>query len=407
MGTGHACALGARHAVVVESPSTAIDQVHVFRSTCDHARGQAAAGNLAVGGHVGLDAEAALRALRADAETGDHLVEDQRDVLFDRQLAKRLEEFHWLLVRMARLHRLDQHGGDLAGALLDRVKRRHVAVVQHDDLVGEVLQDARRHREAVAGEVLGGRHRIREAVIAAVEKNDLLAAGRRARDAYREHHRLGARLREQRAFVTRDLAEQLAGPKNHVGIADQRDALVQAVLDRVDQEGCAVPEQVHAHIAGDVDVPVAVGVVDVGAFGLGVGDLEVELLQILDQVEGATLVDEVGLVFENIGLGLRHEAVVLLDESGDPGAVLVGEVALVERLEGPRRALAGVRRRDAVRTADDRQHLQLRLLVQRLEQAHGVLLVDLLRQDFLRYVFNGHLHGVIHLAVARIDIDIG
>ena len=190
-------------------------------------------------------------------------------------------------------------------------------------------------------------------------------------------------------------------------MADQRNALVQAALDRVDQEGCAVPEQVHAHVAGDVDVPVAVGVVDVGAFGLGVADLEVELLQLLDQVEGTTLIDEAGLLFEHIGLGLRHEAVVLFDESGDPDAVLVGEVALAERFQGPYGTLAVVRRRDAVRTAEDRQHLRLRLLVQRLEQAHGVLLVELLRQDFLRYVFNGHLHGGIHLAVARTDIDIG
>ena len=283
----------------------------------------------------------------------------------------------------------------------------HVTVVQDDDLVGEFLQDARREREAVAGEVLGGGHCVREAVVAAVEEDDLFATGRRAGDTYREHHRLGARLREQRTFVPSDLAEQLAGLEDHVRIADQGNALIQTVLDRVDQERRAVPEQVHAHVAGDVDVPVAVGIVDVGALGPGVGDLEMQLLQILDQVEGATLVDEVDLVFEHIGLRFRHEAVVLLDECGDPGTVIVGEVALVKRLQRARCVLAVAQGRKAFRTTDDRKHLGLRFLVQRLEQAHGVLLVDLLRQDFLGKVFNGHLHGVIHLAAARTDIDIG
>ena len=84
--------IGRRERVVAVSPEAAVERVHETRLAGDDADRHPAADDLAVCGHVGLDAEPALSAPGMDAESGDHLVEDtaRRGVL---QFSKLAEKF--------------------------------------------------------------------------------------------------------------------------------------------------------------------------------------------------------------------------------------------------------------------------------------------------------------------------
>ena len=58
------------------------EALHEVLASAEHAHGQPAAQRLAVGDHVGAHAEVFLRAARSQAESHEHLVEDQHDAAF-------------------------------------------------------------------------------------------------------------------------------------------------------------------------------------------------------------------------------------------------------------------------------------------------------------------------------------
>ena len=102
----------------------------------------AAADDLAVGAHVGADAEHLLDAAGREAEAGDDLVEDEGDLVLGGDATDGADEVHRLVVGVAGLDGLDEHAGDVCGVGADVVKRGVGAVVQHDDVGGVGERDA-------------------------------------------------------------------------------------------------------------------------------------------------------------------------------------------------------------------------------------------------------------------------
>ena len=244
------------------------EAAHQFLASAHHADGKAAGKALAVGHHVGADAEIFLRAAGGDAEADEHLVEDQDDAALGADLPQRLQPFAVgraiemagagtvdqrgiagrIGVGMQRLQRVDQHAGDVAP------RPQHMQrPLGH---VGQRIGLVRRNRIADAG-----LHVAPPAVIGAGETNQMRAAGVIAGKPHRLHHRFGA------GHVERDLVEpgNLAQPADIVGDdgmigAEHRaermrarlglgDALlVEVVAEDVDAVGAG---QVVEHIAVD------------------------------------------------------------------------------------------------------------------------------------------------------------
>ena len=108
-------------------------------------------------------------------------------------------------------------------------------------------------------------HLVELAVIGAGEHHDLVAAGDGARDAHRGHHRLGAGVAEGHPLVAGHLAEQRGDFAGQLRLRADREAFVQLLLDRLDDEIGRVPERGRAEAVEEVDVFVAVDVPDARA----------------------------------------------------------------------------------------------------------------------------------------------
>ena len=94
-------------------PVAAVEGVHVLALPGQHADGHAASQHFAVGGQVRTNSKQRLAAARMDAEAGDDFVEDQRGAGIFGDRANFVQERDGLQVRMAALHRLDQHRGQV------------------------------------------------------------------------------------------------------------------------------------------------------------------------------------------------------------------------------------------------------------------------------------------------------
>ena len=109
--------------VVAVLPRASVERVHVLAPTGDQADREPAADDLAVGGHVGADAEDRLGAAGVGAEPGDDLVEDERRARGLGQAADLLEELAGLEIGTAALDRLDEDGGELGAVRLQVLER--------------------------------------------------------------------------------------------------------------------------------------------------------------------------------------------------------------------------------------------------------------------------------------------
>ena len=165
-------------------------------------------------------------------------------------------------------HRLDDEGGDVAAG--EHPLEGGGVVVGDDDRVGEhAAGDAggRRHRCRAVGRPGGGEvglHRDEQlvvvAVVAALDLDDLLAAGGATGDAHGVHRRLGAGVGEppQRQAVA--LGEELGDDGVRLGGRDVERAVVELGLDRGADGRVHVPGEQRAEAHVEVDVPVAVDV---------------------------------------------------------------------------------------------------------------------------------------------------
>ena len=245
------------------------EAAHQILAAADHADRKAAGEALAVGHHVGANAEIFLGAAGGEPEADEHLVEDQDDAALGADLAQLLQPLGVgraveiavartvdqrgiagrVGVGVQRLQRIDQHAGDVA-ARAQHVQRplRHV---------GQRIGLVRRYRIADAG-----LHVAPPAVIGAGEANQMRTFGVIARQPHRLHHGFGA------GHVERDFVEpgNLAQPLHVVGddgmigaehraervraLFGFRDALlVEVVAEDVDAVGAG---QVVGHIAVDI-----------------------------------------------------------------------------------------------------------------------------------------------------------
>jgi hypothetical protein len=178
--------------------------------------------------------------------------------------------------------RLDDHAGDLAGVLVQQPGDA-LEVVEADDQ-GEVrdrLRDARARRDLgrlVRGPDLVGLgadrhlHRVVVAVIAALDLDDQVAAGDRAHQVDRVHRGLGAGVGEppqrQPEAAGQFLRDQDRGRSRLGEVRAQR----HLAADRLDDRRVGVAGQRGAVPAVQVDVLVAVHVVDLGALAVAEPD---------------------------------------------------------------------------------------------------------------------------------------
>ena len=237
------------------------------------ADGKTAAHRLAVGHDIGLDAEIFLGAARRQAEADEDLVEDQHDAALAADRAELLQPGRVGSpidagvrpavdqggvgrrpdVGMKRLHRIDQHAGDVAAA----PQHRKSGVGHFRQRVGVVGG----HRVAHAGLNVAP-----PAVVGAAETHEMGASCVIAGQTDRLHHRFRPR------HVERDLG--LAGnPRQarHV-VGDQRRVGPQHRAERAHAPGAAlhaafveiVSQQVHAVRPGEIveDVAVEIGELD-------------------------------------------------------------------------------------------------------------------------------------------------
>ncbi len=318
-----------RPGVVAEAPHAAVDAVHVLGRAGHDADRQAAAHDLAVGRDIGPDAEVRLRPAQVEAEAADHLVEDQGDAGLGGQLPQVVEELHRLQVRPPALDRLDEHRGDFRGLLADDLQRPRRAVVEHQDVLGHLGRDARRHREGaqLAVDLLGlGQGAVRVAMVGAGEHDELVAAGAGAGQPDGRHARLGARVGERRPLHAGQLAEQ----RRHLaGVGRPRpdlEPLPHLPLVELLQEVRRVAEQVDAHPHGDVDVLVAIDVPDPRALAARPRQRVEHLLVGHAEADRGAAVRQPGAVLLGQLLGLCRLPAVALDQG-----VQVLLLALVER----------------------------------------------------------------------------
>ncbi len=266
--------LGMRAARVAVVPCAAVDSVEEARTAADHADRQAAANDLAVRDEIRAHVEPGLRAARMDAEAGQHLVEHERRAVRARDLAQPLQERARLQLGPPALHRLDEDRREFAGAGLELRQCVRLAVVEHQHVGDRAGRDARAAGPARRGD----QQPVRVAVVRAREQRDLGAAGGRAREAHGRHHRLGAGVAERDPLDARQVADQFG----HLARERRLRADLQAPLPllgqrRADEVGL-MAEQGHAEAHREIQIRVAVHVVETGARAVTADDRVQHLL---------------------------------------------------------------------------------------------------------------------------------
>ena len=95
--------------IIAVLPHAAVERIHIFRFTGQHADGHSARENLSIGCEIGANTEKRLATTRMDAEAGDDLIENQARVRFLRDLANLFQKLNGLQIRVAALHRLNHN----------------------------------------------------------------------------------------------------------------------------------------------------------------------------------------------------------------------------------------------------------------------------------------------------------
>ena len=207
----------------------------------------AAANDLAKGDQIGTHAEVFLRAARRKAEARDDLVKDQEAAVLVAQVAQALQK---AVLRRHNAHvrrdRLDDHRRDLSRVGVQQaLDRGEIVVLRHQGILrraaGHALGVRLALRERAAARA--NQHRIRMAVVAALELDDLVAPGCAARKTHRAHDRLGARVDHAYHLDVRYHLDHLLGHLDlERGRRAERQAVHHAVIDRFQDVRMAVAE---------------------------------------------------------------------------------------------------------------------------------------------------------------------
>ena len=310
------------------------DQVHDVLAAAERRDGEAATQALGEDGQVRLDAELALRAGQADAETGDHLVEHQHAAVLVAEFAHALE-IAWQGQDAAGIghDRLGQHARDVVALALQGLPQDVEVVPRQDD---EVLVDALGHARSLGHRdrravrpglvdvrVLGPVNAIGEAVIHAFEPDHLLAAGEGAGEAQGIDDSLRARVAQAHLLHARNGGDDLVGEGGLVLMrqGEHRAAVLDRVDDGLGDPGRAVAEDHRPEAQQVVDVAIAVTVDHMGAFPVvdeqgvrvpaGPDRARGGIHAAGDHLAGAGETFGAGLVTVGLAVGFRH-AVVLV-----------------------------------------------------------------------------------------------
>ena len=204
--------------------------------------------------------------------------------MLGRRLSQRLEKTR--LGRNQPLKGLDDHAGDLVGIFRDELPcERGVVEGRHQHAVAHGFRDARR---------IGNRtweifeppwdkaHQrfARHAVVAALELQDLLAAGMGAGETHGVHVGLGAGADIAQLLGAGDRIADRFGELDSGGVrGEECHALAQLRLDHLDDLGISVAQQHRARADEKVDIFVAALVPDAAAATLANDDARVEIAE--------------------------------------------------------------------------------------------------------------------------------
>ena len=240
---------------------------------------------------VGLHAELARRSPVAGGDAGLDLVEDEHRAVALGDLAHCFEVAGLGKADADVLHhRLEDERGDLTPIGLEHTLERGEVVERDDESVVQhrgCEAARRRHADRCVrgtGEVERRLHRdhhlVVMAVIAAFDLDDLRATRVAARGADRVHRRLGAAVRESHEVEAEPLDEQLRDVRVALARRHVQRAVLELLLDRLDHHGMAMTREQRAVAHVEVDVAVAVDVLEPGPLGStgddGIGVVELE-----------------------------------------------------------------------------------------------------------------------------------
>ena len=233
-----------------------------FRARQHRADRKAAAERLRQRHHIGRDAEAAIgKEIAGAAHAGLHLVEGEQQAMLVAELAQRLEEGMRRRAHAAlALHRLDQDAG---GVRADRLLHGLEVAMRH--LVEAV------HRRAETFEIFGGagggERRQRAAMEGAFEGDDAVALAMAFGEMIVAHqldhalHRFSAGIAEEHE-VGKALLAQACGQHLAVRALEQVRHVPEPgrlLLQRLHQMRVRVPQRVHRHTRGEVEIAIAIG----------------------------------------------------------------------------------------------------------------------------------------------------
>ena len=237
----------------------------------------AAADHLAEHGQVGPEAGnlprvQALRTAERHAEARHHLVQDQQRAVLRAQFTAASHEWH---AGAHEIHvpgdRLDDHAGQVGAVQRERVlELLHVVVFQDDRVLHHFGRHAGAGGIAEGGQARAGLHqqRVGMAVVAALELDQLAAAGGAARQADRTHPGLGPRAHQPHHLDRRHEADDRFGELHFaLGRRTEGEAFQHGALHGLDHRRVAMPQDHRPPRADVVDVALAVGIPEVRALG--------------------------------------------------------------------------------------------------------------------------------------------
>ena len=254
-------------------------QPGIFFFSADAAGSRITAGNdFAEDGEVRCDVEIALGAADGGAEAGDHFVENQQGAVLVAEIANAFVVF--LGNRTGAAFRTTRLDDDRCGAAAELVQLQHA--LQHvqvirTNLVGEGVEASRNsvgfQQSAGARNLRAVDHLIAPAVVIAAFFNDALVSGSDAGDSQGGHDGFRAASQHSEHLHPRHVLVNLFGQKKFGFVQESGDraAFVEQLDDRVPNGRIVAAQNGWAAGLKEVQVLIAVLVVEVGPFGFPEG----------------------------------------------------------------------------------------------------------------------------------------
>ncbi len=334
---------------VAEGPLAAVQRVHEFSFAGQDADGQSAPHDFAVGRKVRADAEHGLHAAAVNAEARDHFIHHEGGARRLGDLAHFAQEFERPRVRMPALHGFDDDRGEILGMVANPLQRLRGAVFQNDHVLDLGRGNAGCHglgfRLGAAALYAFDQDLVELAMIVAVEDHDFFAARHGACETHRRHDSFRTGVAVGHPLVAGEFAEERGHLAGHVGLRPDREASIQLCPERVDHEGRRMAEGGLAEAVHEVDIFIAVDVMDLRSRRRGVDDGVDHLLPLGTKAGGGARIGENGPMLLREGLGAPRFLGISLDQGIDVAPLLRADavvgVAPLGHEHGETRRLSG------------------------------------------------------------------